>query len=643
MGVIRSGMYAVLALLPGLAMANLPVQAIHGGAVPAAHAKDHLSPRLEAELLAEAAAAEKRLGLPAPSAKDSRSLRWPVLADAGLSVADRSFISNYVDRDAAFPNRLQDFACGTRTYDTAQGYNHRGIDIAIWPFSWQSMAQEAVNVVAAAPGTIVVRRDGNFDRNCSLNSPDTPNLAVLRHDDGTVGIYLHMKNGSVTPKQVGERVEAGEYLGKVGSSGISTGPHLHIELRAGQQANAAVIDPFSGQCNTEPTRWATQPEYDVQELEAVAVHDAPPGFFFEECARTETPNHRRHLSPGQVFHLAGYYGGQKAGEPSTIVLRRPDGSVLSRFEHRPTAQQMGGEYLRASYWYFTFTLPADAPPGLYRGEITFRGTTRSAAFVVGGPAFAASGAWFDPAQSGHGLITELVELEGRPQLTTTWFTYLDGKPVWLFGIGDIVGNEARVPVSISRGGRFPPAFNSSAVQFEPWGELRFRFDTQERALLSWDARYAGFTDGELVLSRLATPADINLDDVGKGMRACASGSWFDPAQSGHGVQLQVIETGGTRSLLVAWYVYRNGEQTWLTGVGPIDGNTATVALDLTRGGQFPPAFRSEQVQRESWGEARVTLVDPTRVQLRWNSALDGFGNGELSLQRLTGLLTAPCL
>lgn len=638
----KPGWLLVLGLLSSEAWALEPI-AVHGGAVPVAQHQDTLTPALEAELLAEAAAVEKRLGLPTTFSKDPRSLRWPVLADAGLPVADRSFISNYVDRNAAFPNQLQDFACGTRTYDTAQGYNHRGIDIAVWPFSWQSMAQEAVNVVAAAGGTIVVRRDGNFDRNCSLNSPDTPNLVVLRHDDGSIGVYLHMKNGSVTPKQVGAEVEAGEYLGKVGSSGISTGPHLHIELRAGQQNNAAVIDPFSGQCNAETSRWAVQPDYDVQELEAVAVHDAPPAFFFEECSRTEEPNHQRHFSPGQVFYLAGYYGGQKAGEPSTIVLRRPDGSELSRFEHRPTAQQMGAEYLRASYWYFTFTLPLDATPGLYRAEISFRGVTRSASFVVGGPVFAASGAWFDASQSGHGLITEVVELDGRPQLTTTWFTYLDGKPVWLFGIGDIVGNEARVPVSISRGGVFPPAFDSSAVQFEPWGELRFRFDDASRAQLSWDTDYAGFTDGELALSRLATPADINLDDVGKGMRACTSGSWFDPAQSGHGLQLQVIEIGGTRSLLVAWYVYRNGEQTWLTGIGPIGGNTATVALDLTRGGQFPPAFRSDQVQRESWGEARISLVDPTRVQLQWTSSVEGFGSGELSLQRLTGLLTEPCL
>jgi murein DD-endopeptidase MepM/ murein hydrolase activator NlpD len=642
MGVTRLLAALAIALLPGVGLAGWEVQSVALGKAPVAPA-DTLSPRLEAALLAEVAATSKRLGLVDGPAKDPRQLRWPMLADAGLPGSDRSFISNYVDRDSGFPNRLRDYACGTRTYDTSSGYNHRGIDIATWPFAWQGMAQESVNVVAAAGGTLVLRRDGNFDRNCSLDAPDTPNMVIVRHDDGSIAMYLHLKNGSLTPKQVGDRVDAGEFLGKVGSSGISTAPHLHLELRDGQQPNAAVIDPFSGQCNSAPSRWAAQPAYDHQELELVAVHDAPPEFFFEACSRTEAPHHARHLRPGQRFYVAGYYGGQKAGEPSTVVLRGPGGVELSRFEHRPTAAQMEAEYLRASYWTFSFTVPANAAPGLYRAEIGFRGETRSASFVVGGAAFAASGAWFDPGQSGHGLLTEVVEQEGEAKLTATWFTYLDGQPRWLFGIADLSGNEVRVPMSISRGGRFPPAFRSADVQFEPWGELRLRFAENGSAQLGWDSTLAGFGRGELSLARLATPADINRDDVGKGMRACTSGSWFDPAQSGHGVQLQVIETAGTRSLLVAWYVYRDGEQTWLTGVGPIDGNRATVALDLTRGGQFPPAFRSGQVQREPWGEATFTLIDPTRLDLRWQSSVAGFGSGELALQRLTGLLTAPCL
>lgn len=133
----KPGWLLVLGLLTAQAWALEPM-AVQGGAVPVTQHQDSLTPALEAELLAEVAAVEKRLGLPTTVSKDPRSLRWPVLADAGLPVADRSFISNYVDRNAAFPNQLQDFACGNRTYDTAQGYNHRGIDIAVWPFSWQS-------------------------------------------------------------------------------------------------------------------------------------------------------------------------------------------------------------------------------------------------------------------------------------------------------------------------------------------------------------------------------------------------------------------------------------------------------------------------------------------------------------------------
>lgn len=83
--------------------------------------------------------------------------------------------------------------------------------------------------VAAAPGVITYKDDGHPDRSCAFSS-DSPNMVVVTHADGSYAWYLHFKNGSLTPKGVGEPVAQGEYLGTVGSSGSSTGPHLHFEV-----------------------------------------------------------------------------------------------------------------------------------------------------------------------------------------------------------------------------------------------------------------------------------------------------------------------------------------------------------------------------------------------------------------------------
>src|SRR5438128_251253 len=113
---------------------------------------------------------------------------------------------------------------------------------------------------AAAPGTILYKNDGNFDQNCALSDRAEWNAVYVLHDDGSVAWYGHMKSGSPTSKRVGDRVETGEYLGSVGSSGSSTGPHLHFEV---YDSSHQLIDPWAGQCNpsTADSWWAHQQPY----------------------------------------------------------------------------------------------------------------------------------------------------------------------------------------------------------------------------------------------------------------------------------------------------------------------------------------------------------------------------------------------
>ena len=614
---------------------------VGGGEMPAPrHAP--LSPEAEAQVQAEVQRTLRKSGLAPPLAGEKRAagLEWPTVFGPGIAGDGRTGISNFVDLDPASPGQLRDYACGKRTYDTEAGYNHAGIDIFLWPFPWQSMAQGAVEVRAAAAGTLVYRRDGEYDRNCSMNSPDTPNMLVIAHDDGTFGRYLHFKAGTLLDAALGSRIPAGTRLGLVGSSGISTGPHLHFELRG---PGNSVIEPHSGQCNGMASRWAAQPDYRIPRLNLVGVHSAPPQWNQGQCGQAERPNHARWFQPGQTVYVAGYYADQPAGKLSTISLRRPDGSEQAQFQHAPTPTQLGTrDAYNASSWMFSSTLPADAPPGLWEARITYEGRTLAQRFAVGGPIHAASGLWYDPAQSGHGFTLETVEIGGALHLLAVWFTYLDGAPRWIHGVAPIVGNKATIAAAIATGGRFPPAFDPASVASEPWGTLEFTFDSETSGQVAWNSQQPGFGSGALPLSRLAGPADINLDDFDTGMPACTSGSWYDPAQGGHGLLLQVAAVGNQRRLLATWYAYHDGRQLWLSGNGLINGNSAEVALTSSTGGGFPPDFDPDDVVRKPWGTARFERLDAQRMRLRWTADAEGFDDGELVLQRLTSPFTAPC-
>jgi murein DD-endopeptidase MepM/ murein hydrolase activator NlpD len=65
------------------------------------------------------------------------------------------------------------------------------------------------------------------------------NLVVIEHRAGMTSWYAHLDSISVEP---GQCLVAGNVIGTVGSTGNSTGPHLHFELRL----RGAAIDPLSG-------------------------------------------------------------------------------------------------------------------------------------------------------------------------------------------------------------------------------------------------------------------------------------------------------------------------------------------------------------------------------------------------------------
>ncbi|MDO5564827.1 MAG: peptidoglycan DD-metalloendopeptidase family protein [Eubacteriales bacterium] len=94
---------------------------------------------------------------------------------------------------------------------------HKGIDIG---------AQTGSNVIAAADGEVVI----------SSYNYSSGNYIMIDHGSDIFTIYMHLSKKSVAE---GVEVKQGDVIGLVGSTGISTGPHLHFGVRRGGE----YVDP----------------------------------------------------------------------------------------------------------------------------------------------------------------------------------------------------------------------------------------------------------------------------------------------------------------------------------------------------------------------------------------------------------------
>lgn len=100
-----------------------------------------------------------------------------------------------------------------------KGAFHKGLDFG---------APGGTNILAAKQGTVLVAQFyGGYGK-----------TVILDHGNGVWTLYAHMRE--ITVKK-GETVEQGEVIGKVGSTGKSTGNHLHFEVRINEEA----VDPKS--------------------------------------------------------------------------------------------------------------------------------------------------------------------------------------------------------------------------------------------------------------------------------------------------------------------------------------------------------------------------------------------------------------
>lgn len=307
------------------------------------------------------------------------SFTWPLRQASGQNDPSYYGISNFVDHNKNYPNQLRDYNCGTRTYDLASGYSHQGTDIYIYPFPWHKMRNNHVEVIAAAAGRIIYKSDGNFDMNCAIGNNGNWNAVYVQHSDGSIAWYGHLKNGSLTTKAVGASVAQGEYLGRVGSSGSSTGPHLHFEV---YDNTNKLIDPYSGSCNNIGSWWASQKPYYESSVNKIMTHSAHP--VFPSCPNEEVINASNNFEPGKTVYCYAYLHDQQSGHQVTFKIYRPD-----NVQHA-TWTGTANTFYSSSHWYYYFTLPTNAQQGTWRYTLTYLGRTYTHNFTVATPCNAPS-------------------------------------------------------------------------------------------------------------------------------------------------------------------------------------------------------------------------------------------------------------
>ena len=85
---------------------------------------------------------------------------------------------------------------------------------------------EGTPIIAARGGVVVKTENAQTGR----GTDPSGNFVRVLHDDGTMGVYLHLKRGSVSVRE-GQRVAVGSALALSGNTGNSSGPHLHFVVQ----------------------------------------------------------------------------------------------------------------------------------------------------------------------------------------------------------------------------------------------------------------------------------------------------------------------------------------------------------------------------------------------------------------------------
>ncbi len=276
---------------------------------------------------------------------------------------EKYMLANYVDNNLNVG--IADYMGGLHAYD-----GHRGIDIG--PASFREM-DEGCRILSAAEGTVVEITYTYYDRNRGSCGAGT-NYVRVRNDDGTFTGYYHLRKNSIAVN-VGQRVERGMFLGYMGSSGCSSGAHLHFECNI-DDPGGPMRDPFTGTYNTQPSLWVNQTSYMgtepfwVQDV-GITTQGAVGGnmFSWPDTLLSEKPSQPVVMGISEPWLCVRFNFQSRLGDVYHLEVKRPNGSTYTSVDNAPGRWQAAYHY-----WIWGFSCcvsPADY--GTWRVQISFGG------------------------------------------------------------------------------------------------------------------------------------------------------------------------------------------------------------------------------------------------------------------------------
>ena len=119
-----------------------------------------------------------------------------------------------------------------------------------------------------------------------------------------------------------------------------------------------------------------------------------------------------------------------------------------------------------------------------------------------------------------------------------------------------------------------------------------------------------------------------------------SGSWYNPEQSGHGLNLEFL---ADKRLVGYWYTFdANGVPVWLFLHGTYGATDARVEALEVEGGFFPPAFDPEMITKSSWGSIEFSFSDCSHASMSWDTDHPLFSSGEMEILKISPDVGIPC-
>lgn len=181
------------------------------------------------------------------------SLSIPFSSDAQIKFRNpvtpsSAKINTYKDNDSKTTS-FKNYSCGTtKVYE-----NHQGTDFGV---------SLGTQIYASAKGGLYYRHDscptyGSMESTCGGrfgNHVRIDHESPYDDGSGTVSVYAHMQKGSVAGLS---SVLCSGKIGLSGSSGQSSGPHVHFEIRPSGFSGSSRRDPFAGSCSQITSYWTS--------------------------------------------------------------------------------------------------------------------------------------------------------------------------------------------------------------------------------------------------------------------------------------------------------------------------------------------------------------------------------------------------